>query len=117
MLGAPEFYRVVIGLDDIEVRHGLEAPLDPAVYIKIILLGIVLQKGGPEKVPGEVYLDAGIDQEQLVRSIGLWKLQIVLFEINGEITPGLGSVFYPKSILHPGSIVEGAIGKATRKTK
>ena len=117
MFGSPEFYRVVIGIDDIEIRHGLEAPLDSAVYIKIVLLSIILQKGGPEKFPGKVDFDTGIDQEKIIRSEGFRKLQIILFKIDREITPGLGPVFYSKGILHPGSIVEGAIGKATYKAK
>jgi hypothetical protein len=66
VLWSPELYRIVISIDDVEIRHGLEAPLDPAVYIKIVLLGIVLQEGGPEKLPGEVDLDTGIDQKEVV---------------------------------------------------
>jgi hypothetical protein len=82
VFGSPEFYRIVIGIDDIEIRHGLEAPLDPAVYVKIILLRIVLEKGGPEKLPGKVDFDTGIDQKEVIRAIRFRKLKFILFKIH-----------------------------------
>ncbi len=82
MLGSPELHCIVVGVDYVEVRHGGEAPLDPAVDVEVVPLGIVLHKGGPEQTPGEVDLYAWTDQEEIVGPIGLRKFQVVLLKIH-----------------------------------
>ena len=49
VFASPEFNCIIVCIDDIEVRHGPEPPLDPAVDIEVIVLRIVLQECGPEK--------------------------------------------------------------------
>ena len=117
MLGSPEFYRIVISIDDVEIRHGRKAPLDTAVNIEIILLGIVLQEGGPEKLSGEIDFDTGIDQKKIILHIGIRKFQEVLFNIYREAPPGLCPLFDAKSILHSGTIIEGPVGTASHQAK
>ena len=117
VFGSPELYSMVIGIDDIEIRHGLKMPLETTVDIEIILLGIVLQEGGPEEAPGEIDLDTGIDQEQVIRTIGQRKDQCVLFKVHREISPWLGPVFDPQGILLPGTIVKAAVGNAAFDTE
>ena len=51
MLRSPEFHCIVVGVYYVEVRHGGESPLDPAVDVEVVPLGIVLHKGGPEQTP------------------------------------------------------------------
>jgi len=92
-------------------------PLEPAVDIEIILLGIVLKEGGPEEAPGEIYFDTGIDQEQVSRTVRVRKLQGVLFKVHREISPWLGPVFDSKGILLPGTIVKVAVGNAPFETE
>ena len=50
VFGPPEFDGIVVGVDDVNIRHGLIPPLKTAVDIKIVCLGIVLQEGSPEQI-------------------------------------------------------------------
>ena len=63
VFGAPELNSVVIGIDNVEIGHGLETPLEPAVDIKIVILGVELHESGPEQGPGKIDLHTGTDQQ------------------------------------------------------
>jgi hypothetical protein len=117
VFGSPELYCIVIGIDNIEIRHGLKVPLDPAVNIEIILLCIVLKEGGPEKAPGEVDFDTGIDQEQVICTVWIRKCQGILFKVYREISPGLGPEFDTKGILLPGPVVKAPVRNSPFETE
>ena len=82
----------------------LESPLHAAVDIEIIILCVVLKKGGPEQGPGKVDLYPRTDQEQLIRSVRIWKFQVILFEVQGEVAPGLGPIFDTEPVLCSGTV-------------
>ena len=82
MFGSPELHRIVVGVDYVEIRHGSKAPLDPAVDVEVVPLGIVLHKSGPEQTPGEIDFYAWTDQEEIVGPIGSRKFQIILLKIH-----------------------------------
>jgi hypothetical protein len=117
VFGPPEFHCIIIGVYHIEVGHGGKTPLKPAVDVEIILLGIVLQKGGPEQRPGEVYFDSRPDQKEVVRTIWIGEAKVVLLEVNGEVPPGLGPEDDSCHILDPDTIVESPVGEACFNTE
>ena len=74
MLGSPELHCIVIRVDYVEVRHGCKAPLNPAVNVEVIPLGIVLQEGIHRHFGGKPDLrsNAGQVDIEILVPIGVW---------------------------------------------
>ena len=90
ILFSPDIHGIVVGVDNEQIRHRLEAPLQAAVDVEVVALGVVLQESCPEDVAGEIDFDLGADQEEVFAAKGIGKFEFVIDEIQGKNCPRAG---------------------------
>ena len=86
---------VIVSVDKEEIRHRPVAPLKATIDVEIVKLRVVLKECGPEDLVGKIDLGALIDEEQSALPVRLGQQDIVLFEGDAEVAPGLASIGYP----------------------
>ena len=90
---------IVVRIYQEYITHRFIPPLQAAVYIEVIILAVVLKKGCPKKVIGEVDLYTWCHQDQVGISIRVGEIKPGILKIQGKITPGLGAPGYRKAPL------------------
>lgn len=84
--------KVVVGVDDKQVRDRLVTPLKPDVGIDVVDLVVVLRVGRQKHRLGERQIDFGADQKQVGPAVGSGQSDAVVGEVERDDAVGLVAI-------------------------